>query len=775
VSAARRGRSVAIGAGVALAYVAAGRLGLLLAIPGATVSLVWPPSGLALAALLVWGRPVVPGLIAGAFAANLSFGAPMAMAAAAAFGNPIEALVGAWLLRRLAVRTSFDRVSDVGLFTACAAVSAIPAATVGALAHWATGTPATSPVLLWAGWWVGDTLGVLIGTPALLAILGHDPSASGWRSPRFVAAFAATTLGALGLFASDLASGLAHLPLPYVLMPLLAWIAVRSGPGCTAITTLVVSTIAVAGAAAGYGIFNDMPLQLRLATLLVHLVTMALMSLLLSSTARERDLAVSRAWQANDELDARVRQRTEELARAHDQLVDRSSGLESANHALERQAMAMRAQQLAALNLAADAQHAQQAAVQAERALAVQAEELRIARDAAEAATRTKSSFLATMSHEIRTPMNGIIGMTDLLLESSMTDAQREQLMTVQRSGHALLAIINDILDFSKVEAGKLVVERLRVEIRPTISDVLQLLGPRADEKGLRLSVDFGADVPEAIDTDPVRLRQVLTNLVGNALKFTAEGFVRVQVDHEGGRLRVQVSDSGPGIPVDSQQYLFQPFSQLDVSTTRRFGGTGLGLAICRQLVELLGGEIGIVSPLGDGQQAAGRGSMFWFTVPAPVSSSAGRAVEAPVSGPPRAPARSSRCRVLVAEDNPVNQKVIVAMLQKLSISPTVVGNGQQAVDAVSAGEFDLILMDCQMPTMDGFAATRAIRQRDLPCQPAIVAVTANAMASDAAECRAAGMDDYISKPISVGELRRVLAPWLEEGAREAPGDARVA
>ena len=767
---------MAIGAGVALAYVGAARLGLLLAVPGTAVSLVWPPSGFALAALLAWGRPVVPGLIAGAFAANLSFGAPVTVASATALGNPLEALVAAWLLRRLAVQMSFDRVSDVGLFSACALVSAMPAASLGVAAIAITGQPASSLASLWAGWWVGDSLGMLIGTPALLAILGRDPSASGWRSPRFVAAFVMTSLGALGLFASDVTSGLAHLPLPFALVPLLAWIAVRSGPGCTAITTLVVSTIAVVGTAAGYGIFSDLPLQPRLATLLVHLVAMALVSLLLASTARERDLAVSRAWRANDELDARVRQRTEELASAHDQLLDRSSGLEVANHALERQAMAMRAQQLAALNLAADAQQAQHAAVQAERALAAQAEELRVARDAAETATRTKSSFLATMSHEIRTPMNGIIGMTDLLLESPLTHGQREQLLTVQRSGHALLAIINDILDFSKVEAGKLVVERLRVEIRPTIADVLQLLRTRADEKGLALSVDVGAGVPEAIDTDPVRLRQVLTNLVGNALKFTSEGFVRVQVDHTGGRLRVQVSDSGPGIPVDSQRYLFQPFSQLDVSTTRRFGGTGLGLAICRQLVELLGGEIGIVSPLSDRNEVGGPGSMFWFALPAPASSGAVRApVEATSAGLARGPVRSSRCRVLVAEDNPVNQKVIVAMLQKLSISPTVVGDGQQAVDALSAGEFDLILMDCQMPSMDGFAATRAIRQRNLPSQPVIVAVTANAMASDAAECRAAGMDDYISKPISVGELRRVLAPWLEDRAREAPGDARVA
>jgi signal transduction histidine kinase len=204
--------------------------------------------------------------------------------------------------------------------------------------------------------------------------------------------------------------------------------------------------------------------------------------------------------------------------------------------------------------------------------------------------------------------MNGIIGMTDLLLESPLADDQRERLLTVQRSGHALLAIINDILDFSKVEAGKLVVEALRVELRPAVADVLLLLGPRGLEKGLVVSVEYAPDLPVAIQTDPVRLRQMLTNLVGNAIKFTSDGHVRVHVDpHPGGRLRFRVADSGPGIPADGQKYLFQPFSQLDVSTTRRFGGTGLGLAICRELVGLLGGEIGVVSPAARDRNAADR------------------------------------------------------------------------------------------------------------------------------------------------------------------------
>ena len=763
-----RVRTALIVAATAAAYVAAARFRVSLAFADHTLALVSPPSGITLAAVLLWGPTALAGVIIGALITNLAHGWNVAFVVAATIGNTLEAAIAAHLLRRVNFRGTFDRVADAALLAAFAAVGSVISATIGVSALWATGVADLQPTRLWMAWWVSDVLGMLIGAPAVLAVFRPEWLHQQRHRVEQVVAIVLVIAAAYTTFATDLFAGVAHLPLPYFMLPLLMWIAIRLGPGHTAVATLVVTTIAIAGTSAGLGVFNHAPLAQRVSMLLAYLVLISLSSMVLAAVGLERDSAAQRAWHLNEQLEQRVQQRTEELATAHDQLLERSIGLEAANRALERQTSAMRAQQLAALNLAEDAQQAHQMAVRAERALAVQAEELRVARDTAQAATRTKSNFLATMSHEIRTPMNGIIGMTDLLLESSLSLDQREQLVTVQRSGHALLAIINDILDFSKVEAGKLVIEPLPTELRPAIDDVLQLLRPRALEKGLQLSVEYAQGLPDAIETDPGRVRQVLTNLIGNAIKFTSEGGIRVSVERAPGAstLRFRVADSGPGIPLESQKYLFQPFTQLDVSTTRRFGGTGLGLAICRQLVDLLGGEIGVVSPAPDKPVAGGPGSIFWFSLPATVTTGVARPQtrSVPASPAPEHGSRSSLCRVLVAEDNPVNQMVIRAMLQKLGIEPTVVADGRLAVEAIGEKPFDLVLMDCQMPVMDGFEATRLIRGSS-GSRPVIVAVTANAMAGDAEQCRAAGMDDYISKPISVRELRRVLVPWLDEAA----------
>ncbi len=405
--------------------------------------------------------------------------------------------------------------------------------------------------------------------------------------------------------------------------------------------------------------------------------------------------------------------------------------------------------------------------------------ELEQAKLAAEAASNAKSRFLAVMSHEIRTPLNGVTGVLRLLEQEDLPPKQKRWVEMAGQSAVALLKILNEVLDFSKVEAGKVELRVTGTNLHTAINGATRTYLAQATTKGLVGSVDIAPDVPQMAELDEERLSQILGNLLSNAIKFTDQGSIRVRVSlcaREMGveRLRFEVTDTGPGISQEGQQFLFQPFSQVDDSTTRRHGGTGLGLVICRQFVELMGGAIGV-------QTLLGKGSTFWFEIPIKLASPKAAPARPDIVAPLRR-RRHSRpgIRVLLAEDNEINQELARAMIQFAGYGCDCVINGQQAVTAALTGKYSLVFMDCMMPTMDGYEATRHIRKTsgsvpdEQRARLPIIAMTANAMDGDREKCLAAGMDDYLSKPLDPVLVAAMLERWIRTDGDEISEGTRL-
>jgi len=392
-----------------------------------------------------------------------------------------------------------------------------------------------------------------------------------------------------------------------------------------------------------------------------------------------------------------------------------------------------------------------------------QHEELQDAKEAAEAALRIKSDFLAMMSHEIRTPINGVLGMTQLLFTTSLGSDQQKYLNGIQTSGELLLAVINDILDFSKFESGKLALEQIPLNLHQLAADICALLSRQAEAKGILLSLQIDEGVPPFILGDSIRLRQILLNLANNAVKFTDSGSVEVKISLQSSEtvpLLFSVTDTGIGISTEALQKLFQPFIQASISTTRKYGGTGLGLAICQKLIQIMGGKIWAES-------TSGKGSTFSFALPMLLAEAIPENV---MDSPTPLELRSDFAqqfphRILVAEDNLINQELIFAMLGKLGYVPKIVNDGLEAIEALQQMSYTLLFLDVQMPRMDGLETATYISEHwqeiavDRP-RPIVIAMTASTMQGDREKCLEAGMDDYISKPIFFDVLQRIISSW---------------
>ncbi len=677
---------------LALAYVLTGLWGLDLAIVNSNVTLIWPPTGFAMAGLLFLGLNASPGILIGAIITNLLNGADPVIATCIGAGNTVGMVVGYGL-----VRSAYRGIPDLRqvrftiLFVLYGAIAG-PLFT----SFWGVSTLYLANVIkldqyLETGfvWWIGDAMGVLLIGPALISLgVLREILVRARGALEFFLLLASSTVVCYWIFFADL--GIAsHYPLIYLIFPFLVWAAIRFGPTGGSILILLVSLFSISSTAAGLGPFARDSVHSSLLFLHTYLSLFAITTLLLGAVLEEKRIY----------------------------LLDISD-----------------------------------------------------ARQKADESNRLKSEFLANMSHEIRTPVSVILGFLDFLKDPDLSDVDREHhIETIRRNGHHLLALINDILDLSRIEAGRMPVEKQRIAPMAFLEELAEPFRVRASQKELAFTIRSEGNIPRYILCDPLRLRQIVSNLLGNAIKFTENGTVGLQLtgNNVGSGLELQftVTDTGPGMDKAQQRALFQPFSQVDNSARRKFGGAGLGLAISRRLAELMDGELSVQSEPDAGSRFSlmlrlSREDCLWdqpeeeILEEQPTSPSPGRIVLGRVAERKR--------EVLVVEDTGDIQALLKRQLERLGANVTQAVNGKEALDLVDSrmaggrdGRFDVILMDIQMPIMDGYEAVKRLRASGYSGR--IVALTAHAMEGEEQRCLAAGMDGYLSKPVDRSALKKVI------------------
>ena len=824
------------GALIAAGYVLCFWIGIAFAFDS-NVSVVWPPSGFALAMFLRYGaRAIAPIWIADAIASYLWVGFPPIVALTAPALSVMEPAIGVLLLRMVGFDNALNRLRDIAALVLIGApISTFLNALAGVyllssldLAQWAD---------YWTNvffFWGGNAGGVLTVAPGLLILTSkteRPASLRGWIEAALLMLLAFAILQLSVTWPSANHGGVAA----YLVFPIMAWVALRTPRRAAVFVALGISAAALLTAKLGgerfLGVDHPISALINLHSFIASLnLTCLLLAALnldkaeIEARLREREQFLSLAidgsndgiwdWRPNDHTlwlsprwKAQLGYRDEELSdslstwsalvhredreraaqRFSDFLEDRSNSFEMVQrfrhklghdvHVLTRgikmkddegritRVVGVHTDVTELLNAQEELRH--QAA-----SLAVLARDLEEQRRTADAANTAKSQFLATMSHEIRTPMNGIIGMLSLMLDSRLDGDQKRWAATALESAETLLTIINDILDLSKLDAGKTETELLDFDVGGLIEGVTALLKVRANAKSIKLRTEIAPTLPKWLRSDPTRLRQILFNLIGNAVKFTQNGEVvvkasSVMVRSDTCELRIDVIDTGIGIDRDQMANLFEPFRQADSGMARRFGGTGLGLAIVKRLVRLLGGVVTVHSELNVG-------STFSVILPCAIAASP---LDRPSIGRRDVLATGARgAAILVAEDNDINRELVIQMLGRLGHEATTASNGREALAAAEAQLFDLILMDIQMPEMDGMTAVKAIRR--LPGAHGTVptvAVTANAMVGDREKYLAAGFDDYLAKPLRLDQLQVIVLRWTDQAPWQPDQTATVA